>query len=101
MSLRHFLSCHNLKVTVTDQLTAPLKGSTNEFIMQRHHLARYSEIHQRDINLVRLHLQVSTLADLSDPTRNNAISLDNYDARRPATWQDDLKWPRQPTISAW
>jgi hypothetical protein len=59
------------------------------------HLQRYSASQQRDLNLVRIWLQVSTLADLADPERNNRILLCYLDAKRPAHFVLSSTWPRQ------
>jgi hypothetical protein len=50
---------------------------------------------QWDINLVRLHLQVNTLADLTDTKSLKAIHLTLYDGQRPTDWIQSKKWPRQ------
>lgn len=75
MSLRQFLYNHNITITVSDIYTPPLQGPTgDQCIMQRQHLQRYSAAaQQRDINLVRLYLQVYTLADTSDITKEEDI----------------------------
>ncbi|KAI2502514.1 hypothetical protein MHU86_11946 [Fragilaria crotonensis] len=68
--------------------------------MQSHHLNRYSEAQQRDINLVRLYLQVNTLAEMVDPTRPSAINLDYLDGIRASDWQSHSEWPRQAPPSS-
>lgn len=66
--------------------------------MQQSHLTRYTLQQQRDINLVRLHLQVSTLADMTDPERLSAIRLHFLDGRKPPDWNPQHQhWPRQET----
>ena len=101
MSLRQFLSNHNITISLTDPVSFPLRSSTDQYIMQNTHLMRYTPIQLRDLNLVRLYLQVFTLADMADPSRPNAILLDYLDAKRPSTWQSKSAWPRQsaPTPS--
>ena len=63
--------------------------------MQACHLERYTPIQQRDINLVRLYLQVNTLADLTDATNLKAINLAFFDGQRPTDWIYSDKWPRE------
>ena len=65
--------------------------------MQRSHLSRYTVSQQRDINLVRLYLQVTTLADITDVNRLSAISLSALDGIRSDTWANNPLWPRQET----
>ena len=63
--------------------------------MQHQHLDRYSAAQQRDINLVRLYLQVHTLADKSDTARKQVINLNYLDGVRPPGFTDNDVWPRQ------
>ncbi|KAI2501729.1 hypothetical protein MHU86_12735 [Fragilaria crotonensis] len=97
LSVRRFLSCHNMAITMTDVYIPPLQSNKDEYIMQSKHLERYNESQQRDINLVRVFLQVQTLADLSDPQRPSSILLSALDGIRPESWSDNTKWPRQKT----
>ena len=69
MSLRQFLYCHNLTVDISGAYTPNIRGPTEQLIMQQCHLARYTPIQQRDINLVRIYLQLSTLSEMSDSTK--------------------------------
>lgn len=64
-------------------------------IMTAEHLQRYSPSQQRDINLVRLHLQVQTLSDITDPTRPNVILLHMLDGKRKPNTPISPFWPRQ------
>ena len=95
LSLRQFLYCQNMSLTVTDAPTVKLRNTADQYIMQNEHLARYSSAQQRDINLVRMYLQVQTLADMSDHDRPNRISLNYIDAARPNGFISDPQWPRQ------
>jgi hypothetical protein len=101
LSIRQFLYCHNMTITLTDNPTIPLQGPKDQYIMQPQHLERYSADQQRDLNLVRLYLQVHTLADMSNLSRRQTIDLCYVDARRPHNFVDDTSWPRQaiPTKS--
>ena len=101
MSLRQYLFTHNMQVQVTDIHIDQLQSSTDEYIMNKQHLQRYTDVQQSDINLVRLYLQVTTLADMSDPSSPSKIDLASIDARRPSAFVFNPHWPRQhePTAS--
>ena len=86
---------HNMSITVTDAPGIQLQGPKDQYIMQKQHLDRYSAAQQRDLNLVRLYLQVHTLADMTDEQRNNTINLQYLDATRPTGFVSDNSWPRQ------
>ena len=86
LSVRQFLTNHNMSLRLTNEFTVPLRGSTDGYIMQEQHLTRYSPSQQRDINLVRLYLQVTTLSDISDPVRHSAILLSALDGERSQAW---------------
>jgi hypothetical protein len=70
-------------------------------IMQPEHLLIYTDVQQRDLNLVRLYLQVSKLSDMVDPSKPNRIELCLLDAVRHPNFVIDKNWPRQekPTAS--
>lgn len=89
-SIRQYLHRHNLTITLTEtSMTSDL------VIMTAEHLQRYSPSQQRDINLVRLHLQVQTLSDITDPTRPNVILLHMLDGKRKPNTPISPFWPRQ------
>ncbi len=94
-SLRDFLHRHNMTLTLTDPSPVRLYSSKDQLIMQHEHLSRYSVAQQRDINLVRIFLQTTPLADLSDPLRPNAIRLCYLDGHHPEGWEPSSRWPRQ------
>jgi hypothetical protein len=95
LSVRQFLSCHNMSISLTDTFTIPLRGATDDYIMQNTHLSRYSEAQQRDINLVRIYLQVTTLSDIADKERPSSISLQALDGTHSESWIPSSLWPRQ------
>ena len=101
LSLRQYLLCHNMTVTVSDSYTIPLQGPNDEYIMQPQHLQRYSAQQQKDINLVRLYLQASTLADISDKANRKVINLNYLGGKRTGNFSINQSWPRQhaPTKS--
>lgn len=98
-SVRDFLADHNIKITITDQPGLTLQSTNDEFIMQRQYLSRYTTEQQRDINLVRLYLQATTLADLTDLSRPEAISRYSLDGMRKPDATYGNKWPRQEAPS--
>jgi hypothetical protein len=69
--------------------------------MQPAHLSRYTLSQQRDLNLVRLYLQVSTLSELTDESNPSRIDLSYLDGQRSSEWISSPRWPRQqqPTAS--
>lgn len=101
LSIRQFLANNNMSIRVSDVHCDQLKSPTDDFIMSADHLKRYSPSQQRDINLVRIWLQVTTLSELADPERPNRILLTFLDAKRPENFHVSETWPRQcqPTKS--
>jgi hypothetical protein len=97
--LRVFLFRHNLAVTITDRLVIKLQGNNDQCIMQLTKMRHLSKQDQLDINLVRLHLQVITLSDIST-LDGNSISKDAYHGRRHGSAKPRTNWPRQPTPTA-
>lgn len=95
VSVRDFLATHNMSITLTDQPTIQTAGPTDQFIMQSQHLRRYSKSQQMDINLVRIYLQVNTLADMTDELQPNRIRLEYLDGTRPHGWTTTMRWPKQ------
>ena len=64
-SIRQYMSNHNLTMTITDVSAPQLNRAGDSFIMTASHLARYTAIQQKDINLVRMYLQATFLSDLA------------------------------------
>jgi hypothetical protein len=94
-SIRQYLHCHNLTITLTHTYNIKLQGKNDQTIMTSEHLQRYSAQQQKDINLVRLHLQVHTLADITDPQQPNVILLHMLDDKRSPHTPPSTLWPRQ------
>jgi hypothetical protein len=98
-SVRQFLFQHNLTITLTDKLQIRLQGPNDQCIMQPPYLKKYSPQQQKDINLVRLYLQVMTLSDISE---SNGIDISAWAlvGKRNPDHQVRRNWPRQsqPTI---
>jgi hypothetical protein len=88
-----------MSITLTEQTTINKASPTDQFIMQADHLQRYSIGQQRDINLVRIYLQVITLADMTDAAQPNQILLSYLDGIRPQQWKETMRWPCQATPS--
>jgi hypothetical protein len=95
LSVRQFLGNNNMHLQISDLHLDALQGPADEYIMQSVHLQRYTPSQQSDLNLVRMWLQVVTLADMSDPDRRNCILLCFLDGNRPAQFRPSSKWPRQ------
>lgn len=93
-SVRQYLSRHNLTITITNDGSQPIRGGDFP-IMQDVHLQRYTLLQQRDLNLVRIYLQVYSLADMADDRSPTRINLDYLDGKRPPEWQECSRWPRQ------
>ncbi len=93
--MRQFLGNNNMHLQILDLHLDPLHGPKDEDIMQSEHLKRYTPAQQQDLNLVRLWLQVATLADMCDPDRSNRILLCYLDGNRPSDFEPSPKWPRQ------
>jgi hypothetical protein len=98
-SLRQFMYNHNITITLTDTLRIAYSGKSDQCIMNAGHLQRYTLQQQRDINLVRLHLQAITLSDISDPDGNTirAQALRGY---REEHQHIRHHWPRQDELTS-
>lgn len=85
-----------MSITVSDVHVDSLHGPEDKYIMNADHLnKRCSQTQQTDLNLVRIWLQATTLANLADPDRPNRILLDNLGAKRSASFVPSDTWPRQ------
>jgi hypothetical protein len=94
------MSLHNLHIVVSDIYQDSLRSASDAMIMDPAHLLRYTEAQQRDLNLVRIYLQVSKLSDMVDPLQPNKIATRFLDAERQCTVVPDPSWPRQDKPSA-
>ena len=95
-SVRQYMDNHNVTMTFTQALQLLLRRKNDKYIMQTSNLARYSVQAQTDINLVRIYLQVTTLADLS--TNDGKESHPRFlRGEREPTIQSTINWPRQGT----
>jgi hypothetical protein len=95
-SVRRFAGTHSIKIHITNTLRIRFNGPYDSCIMVPPFLQRYTVQQQVDINLVRLHLQVLTLADMSDPTSTD-IAPWALDGITPPHFSPQESWPRQPT----
>lgn len=100
LSMRQFMSNHNITITLTKTFSMPLSSSRDQFIMSPERLRGYTPDQQRDINLVRMYLQVTTLSEMTDPQIPNQITLWAIQAHRPAGFLSEDFWPRQLAPSA-
>jgi hypothetical protein len=68
--------------------------------MSSPHLALYTNSQQIDINLVRLHLQVTTLSDISDNNGKDVVCHHHLNGkRRPHQAINIQTWPRQDQVT--
>ena len=95
LSIRQYLSNNNMSISVSDIHLDSLHGPRDAYVMNSVHLCRYTVSQQRDLNLVRMWLQVSTLADMSDPVRPDRILSCYLDAKFPESSTRSETWPRQ------
>ncbi|KAI2505051.1 hypothetical protein MHU86_9407 [Fragilaria crotonensis] len=82
LSMRQFMSNHNISMDITNVLSLPLRGPHDQYIMNSIRLKGYTTQQQTDINLIRLFLQVTTIADMVDchePLRLQHGHLTAYD----------------------
>ncbi|KAI2493732.1 hypothetical protein MHU86_20802 [Fragilaria crotonensis] len=100
LSMRQFMSNHNVRITLTDTFIIPLQGRHDLYIMDLQRLKGYTLRQQQDLNLVRIHLQVSTLADLVDPSESRKIATWALEARRPIHFKGNTAWPRQVSVTS-
>jgi hypothetical protein len=89
------MSLHNLHLVATDTYQDALRCASDVMIMQPDYLLRYTKAQQRDLNLVRLYLQVSKLSDMVHLSQPNKIAPRFLDAERHSDVALDPSWPRQ------
>ena len=100
LSVRQFLHLHNMTLTLTDTIHIEIRGKEDRCIMNAEALTRYDPTQQRDINLVRLYLQVITLSDMSTPDGLDACPFHSHGNRRPGQRIRLQTWPRQEEPTA-
>ena len=97
-SVRQYLYQHNMQISLTDTLTVHFQGNRDQCVMNQTHLRSYTPLQQTDINLVRLHLQVITLSDLSTA---DGKDINEFFLRGERTPQQPIRkttWPRQEVL---
>ncbi|KAI2511184.1 hypothetical protein MHU86_3149 [Fragilaria crotonensis] len=99
LSMRQFLSNHNIRITLTDTFQIALQGKDDQYIMDLKRLQGYTTRQQKDLNLVRLYLQVTTLAELVDTSENGKIATWAFEGTRPTSFMDNKAWPRQERLT--
>jgi hypothetical protein len=98
LSIRQFLYMHQIQIKVTSLLPLSLTASNDEFIMEAAvSQGGHTDSDLRDINLVRLHLQVITLADITNRC-GKQISLDAWNGKSLTDRSSTYSWPRQPHV---
>ncbi|KAI2506762.1 hypothetical protein MHU86_7657 [Fragilaria crotonensis] len=100
LSMRQFMSNHNITITLTNSNAPTLNSPRDKFIMSLEALSAYTTAQQRDINLVRMYLQVCTLSDMTDPQNPHHITQWAIQANRPEGFESQSCWPRQSDPSA-
>ena len=96
LSMRQYMFNHNLSITITGVKPPQLASPTDEFIMSHSRLhSKYDDRAQSDINLVRIYLQATTIADLSDSADHRSISANSLNAIRKEGFLVNTGWPRQ------
>jgi hypothetical protein len=95
MSVRQYMSQHNIKITFTEQYGLKLKSTRDQFIMDPSALQGFSEDNQLDINLVRIHVKANSIAELTEP-KGNRLRETAYNGQRDEHHSPDSQWPRQP-----
>jgi hypothetical protein len=96
LSLRQYMYNHNISIKITNVSPYELVTPSDAFIMSHSRLHnKYDERAQKDINLVQLFLQATTIADLSDPVDYRRISAASLNATRSTDFQVNTGWPRQ------
>ena len=95
-SIRQFAYQHNIRISTTTQYAPTLNHVNDKFLMETPHLDRFTQSEIVDINLVRIHLQASTLSDISAGTDGRTICPHCYKGDRPPSFQPKPHWPRQP-----
>jgi hypothetical protein len=99
-SVRQYLYQHTLTLTITDSLTVQLRGPHDKCIMSSPSLKHYTTTQQKDVNLVRLHLQIITLSDMvSQEDGVNACVYHINGKRRPHQTIRQKIWPRQEVVT--
>ncbi|KAI2497785.1 hypothetical protein MHU86_16727 [Fragilaria crotonensis] len=94
-SLRQFLSNHNLTMSVSDALRLEKQGTHDEFVMQPSRLVQYTGSQQRDINLVRIYLQCTTISEMRDVQDPRSIAKEALAGVRHSNFAPKPGWPRQ------
>ena len=98
--MRQFMSNHNLRITITDLPPhSTLKGKHDQYIMETNRLKGYSTQQKRDLNLTRIFLQVTTIADMADSTDPTQIAEWAIAGTRPSNFISNRAWPRQNLVS--
>jgi hypothetical protein len=100
LSMRQFMYNHNITITLTQTLQLTAASTRDAFIMSQLGKCGYTVEQQKDINRVRIYLQVTTLADLTDTHTPNKITLWGLTATRPPLFSTNESWPRQSKPSA-
>jgi hypothetical protein len=99
LSMRQYMFNHNITIKMNDLQVVPLQSAQDDYIMCVIRLKEYSTQEQIDINLVRIYLQVTSVAEMVDPKDRKCISPDQLHGIRLPTFESNPGWPRQTTPS--
>ena len=99
LSMRQFMSNHNIRITLTDTFQIALQGKHDQYIMDLQRLQGYTTRQQKDLNLVRMYLQVTTIAELVDTNENGKIATWAFEGTRPTNFTNNKAWPRQEGLT--
>ena len=100
LSMRQYMFNHNITIQINDTTAIRLQSPKDEYIMNLSRLQAYSTSAQIDINLVRIYLQATTVAELSDPSDRKRISSTALLGTRSVSFVSNPGWPRQEVPSS-
>lgn len=86
-----------MNVTLTDTLEVAIRDRHDCCIMNTQYLTRYTPTQKLDINLVRMHLQIIMLSDMTRSDGIHACDYHRKGIRRPQQVIRTKTWPRQNT----
>jgi hypothetical protein len=100
LSMRQYMFNHNITIQINDTTAIRLQSPKDEYIMNLSRLQAYSTSAQIDINLVRIYLQATTVAELSDLSDRKRISSTALLGTRSVSFVSNPGWPRQEVPSS-
>ncbi len=99
ISIRNFLRKNQIQVTLTDSWIFRLPRKNNKFLMDIFRESKtFSNQERRQLNIVRIYLQVATVSDISTAVGNH-ITEKAFQASRNFHQRSRYKWIRQLEIT--